>query len=115
TEEFFSFLTKHAPEGVVVEAAVEEEDYRELALHSELVILAHLLVTEAALPVTLGMITNYIWARVHTPRRDRAVRVELTVVDDRKARKRTKTFTYEGTPEHFPEACEKIGRLWKSP
>lgn len=115
TEDFYTFLTDHAPDELTVEAAVEDDDYRELALHSEFVILAGLLVTEAALPVSLNLISDYIWTHIHSPRRDRAVRVELTVVDDKKARKRTKKFTYEGTPEHFGEACEKIERLWKSP
>jgi len=114
TEEFFAWVSEHIPVGVEVEAAVEDDDFRELGLHSELIILAHLLVTEAALPITLGVISNYVWARIHSPHRERAVRVSLTVVDDKKSRKRTKTFTYEGTPENFPEACEKIERLWKS-
>lgn len=113
TEEFYRYLRANVPKEHKVEICIEDEDYQELALHYDLIILAGLLVADVSFPIVLNVVSDYIYAKLSTLRRERAIKVTLSVVVDKKAKTKSKTFTFEGTPDRFPEACKQIKELWK--
>lgn len=60
TMEFLQFLREHASDGTDVEIAVEDAEYREVAVHFDVVRLATVFVEYAAAPVATGLIAAYL-------------------------------------------------------
>lgn len=60
TGDLFAFLKAEAPEGYSVEVCVNEEEYKEIALHSDYKRFGNFLVKEVALPVLIGLLILYV-------------------------------------------------------
>lgn len=81
TEEFLSFLREHQPEGSVVNICTEDSDYRELALHSEEIRLATIVVTSFLAPLVVNLITEYVKYRLGSRVSKVNLRARLTIVE----------------------------------
>jgi hypothetical protein len=114
TEELFQFIKETSPKEIVPEICIEEKDYKELALHSALLIVGGFLVTALVAPVAVDLIAEYIKRRFLKQSENNVkaakeiilqeeaekdeVKVELTVVEESgKALK----FSYEGPADDF--------------
>ncbi|MGA2967507.1 MAG: hypothetical protein ABSD64_14965 [Terriglobales bacterium] len=64
TIEFFRLLRERSPQEAAVEIAVDESEYKEVALHSGLVRLAGIIVKYVFAPVASGMIVEYLKTRL---------------------------------------------------
>jgi hypothetical protein len=64
TVEFFRLLRERSPQDAAVEIAVDEPEYKEVALHSELVRLAGVVVEYVLAPVVAGLIVEYLKTRL---------------------------------------------------
>ncbi len=60
TSDFFRYLKASAPEGVIVDIAVDDENFRKLAMHSSPVALATLLIREEILEETVLLVTGFL-------------------------------------------------------
>jgi hypothetical protein len=104
TEEVLLFLRDNAPSEAVCEICIDDEDYRELALHSGLLIVAGFVVTSVLAPVLVSLLSKYFERRVYdeTPSRSASnVRVKITIAhpDGRSVR-----ISYDGPASEFKTA-----------
>ena len=107
SDELFAFLKENLPPEHKVEICVEDEDYQEVALHFDLFDLGQLVLTAVAVPVVVKLIADYVSRKVFAAKEDKAVKISLTVVND----KGSKTVTYEGLAKNFPPSVEEIKKL----
>ena len=61
TTELYRYLQKKSPSQVKLDIATKDEDYVELAQHSDLLNLPTIIVSGVILPIIIGLITNYIY------------------------------------------------------
>jgi len=114
TERLFQFLKENATHEVIPEICIEDKDYKEVALHSALLIVGAFVVTALVAPIATDLISEYIKRTMFKHDENKIenakrkvlnekedcpqVRVELTVVEENgKALK----FHYEGPAEDF--------------
>ncbi len=100
TEGLYHFLRDNAPDGMTVDLCAKDEDYHELALHSDLLMIGYFVVTNAVFPVLVGLLTDYIKAKLSRRAKDSTVKVQFTVVE---ADQSSRSLTYEGPPEYLGE------------
>ena len=103
TTELFRSLREQAPEGITVEIAVEDKDYREVALHSELVRLATILVQWIVAPVAVGLLVEYLKTSLG-PRFSQS-QVEMSLIVEQECRNGRRAFqlNYKGPAESFAQ------------
>ena len=108
TEEFFNQLREKLPHDLGVEIAINDDDYKEVALHSALLIIGSVVVasvTLVGLPVLVNVVSEYINRRLYSDKdkMDARVRWELTVVDGSRAVK----ISYEGPAIEFQSDMQR--------
>lgn len=106
TEELYAFIKEKCSD---VEICIEDDEYKELALHADLITIATFFVTSVALPVLVNLLAEYIKDKIVRPGQDRAIRI--SIVKHNKGKK-SKKFTYEGKPEFFDETIKSAKEMW---
>ena len=109
TEELFNYLRKNSPEDINIDICIEDKDYREVALHSDLVILSSFIVSSVALPILINLISTYLSQKLLKPEKTN-VKVSITVVNKDGE---SKNLSYEGSVDHFKEVANKSKDLWE--
>lgn len=99
TEELFHFLRESVQENLFVGICIEDEDYKELVLHVDLVIIAGFVVTSLVAPLAVDLIAEYIKRRVGKREAETEVRSKLTVCDEITGR--SVHFSYEGPASEY--------------
>ena len=107
TEELFARLNERLPENVLVDVAVSDDEYREVAVHSDLVTIAEILVTKVAAQVLVSFLADYFKQRLRW-RFDRTnVKATLVIEDKDGTRHRTVRMTFEGPAPEFESAMKE--------
>ena len=86
-----------------IDIATKDEDYVELAQHSDLVNLPTIIVTVVILPIIIGLITNYIYDRLKLD--NSIVNCEIIITDEVGNGKLIK---YNGPAKEYEETMSKI-------
>lgn len=94
TEDLVSFLQRNIKEDQYVDVCIEEGDYKELAQHADLLIIAGAVVTTIFAPLFVNLVTEYIKHRVGKRADDTTVKTSLTISDRRNGK--SITLTYDG-------------------
>jgi hypothetical protein len=97
TEELFRYLKDGLPVGTVLEIAVDEDKYVELALHSDLLVLGSFLVTSVIGPLLANLISDYVNRRQIASQRRTDVKIDIRI----EVPGRTDSITYEGPSENL--------------
>ncbi len=119
TLHLFAFLQSQLGEDV--EICISNEGYEELKLNSRTVRLGRFIVKSIALPLFLGILSNYIYDRIREPQtvesgddlpeyQQPAVISFTIAVEDSTGKK--KEFQYEGPASDYKSIAEEIERLW---
>jgi len=138
TEHLFKFFSEKLPEGTSIEVCIDEEDYTEVALHSDLKNIGKFLVKDIALPIFLTILTAYMESKfkdkedngpditiinqisapeikpAQRPRNPKKyqqnpnVKVEFTVVD---SSGKSIGYKYEGSAKDFPLITRELKSL----
>ena len=103
TEEFFRFLREKAPPEVKVDLCVSDDDYKELALHAELLILAGVVVTTLIAPVVVNLVSEYLKKRLWPGETDRGVKFQMVLQEADREKQRAVGISYEGPADKFQE------------
>ena len=116
TEELFAQLKKRLPEEILVDVAVSDDEYREVAVHSDLVAIAEFLVTKVAAQILVCFLVDYLKQRLRW-RFDRTnVKATLVIEDNDGRRHRTVRMTFEGPAPEFESAMkESIDAFHRGP
>ena len=96
TEELFQYLRANVPSDMTVELAVDDRDYKELALHSEIIILASILVKKLGAPVAISLIKDYLAKRLGKRFKKADVRFTMIVDSRDGVNRKTAQISYEG-------------------
>ena len=99
TEELLLFLREQREEGLVVDICIEEQDYKELPLHADWLIIADIMVRHIAAPLVVILIVEYIKRQSGKRMPKTEVRAKLTVQDEGTGR--SVDFSYEGPATEF--------------
>lgn len=109
TNDLFQLLRDKLPPDSV-EIAIDDADYKEVALHSALIIVGGFLVTAVVAPVVVNVVSEMLKRRlVSEPKGDKpaTVRFGLTVVDANSSGSRAAHLTYEGPAPEFDIAMQR--------
>jgi len=101
TEELFRHLRQNVPAGLKVELAVEDADYKELALHADIVRIATVLVKWLTAPLAIDLIKDYL--KGHLGKRFKSAEVRFTMIVDQSdgRNKKAGQISYEGPADTF--------------
>lgn len=102
TIDFFDFLTKNKPQDLVIDACVEDDDYKELSLHSDILIIAGLVVSHVVVPLAVNLVSDYISDWLKNRKNDSAVKAKLTVTFEQN--RRSIEIEYYGAAEEYSKA-----------
>ncbi|MDY0387186.1 MAG: hypothetical protein RBT65_08675 [Methanolobus sp.] len=103
TSELFRYLKQKAPEEIKLDIATKDEDYLELAQHSDLVNLPTIIVSTIVSPIVVGLITNYIYDSLKVEKT--TIKSEIIVSD---SNGNNKSFKYEGPADQYELTMSKI-------
>lgn len=107
TPAFLNYLKGALPEELVVEICVADDDYQEIALHSNFLRLSTLVVSYAVAPLVIGLLTNYVYDELKAKPTD-TVELSIVVEDDQcKAFK----FNFKGEAKDLNVLADKVGQM----
>lgn len=108
TRDFFFFAKEQsAGTDAVVDICASDEDFQELELHADLVILPTILLSTFVYPFVVNMISSYVYEKARTRNKEIKIKVDLVVEDDGKSKK----ISYEGDPDKFESVMKSIKLL----
>jgi len=115
TSELYAFLQSTLPTEVRLEAAIDEKDYRELALHGFVVIVATIVCANVIAPLVVRAIDGFLKKREGLERSSNStVKSRLVVYKDKESR--LTEFYYEGPAASFADVMTKqMGTLSSEP
>ena len=64
TTELCHLFEEHADSEIIADICIEDDDYKELALHADIIEIATLVVTYAILPILTSLIANFLYKRL---------------------------------------------------
>ena len=105
TERLLGSLREAAQEGLSVDICIEEEDYKELSLRADLMIIASFVVESFIVPVAVSLVAEYIKRRVEGREKEVEVRSKLVVNDS--ATGRSVKLSYEGPATEYRDVMVK--------
>lgn len=105
TYQFFTHLMKEAEnQGLSVDIAISDEDYKEIELHCDVVNIADILIQWVLFPVVTGLISSYLSNLLKQRKKKMKANVKITVEKNGKA----KTVSFEGDIESFERAMNSL-------
>jgi hypothetical protein len=105
TDEFWNYLQSHAPSEINVELGAEENEYKELALHGDIVRLAMLLVRSKEAHLIPDLLVGYLKNRLGN--RFNSSTVLASVIVDQGETKTASQLSYEGPVPDFGNTLKK--------
>lgn len=112
TEELFHALLESDQENLSVDICIEDEDYKELAVHADWITIGAIVAELLVVPLIVELIAEYIKRRVRKPETETQVRSKLTVCDEKTGR--SVHFSYEGPVSQYRDvmlhAIQELGR-----
>jgi hypothetical protein len=94
TEEFFQFLRTASDGKISFDICIEEREYKELALHHDVLIIAGIVTTVFVAPLIVNLTAEYIKRRIWKRNPEAKVQSTLTIQD--KQTGRSISYRYEG-------------------
>jgi hypothetical protein len=101
TTELFSYLRSAAETNLNIEIAIDDEDYREIALHSDIVRIATIVVEYYVAPILSGLLVNYITSRLGRGFTEGRVEATVVVADSDGVKSRSWELKYKGPAKTF--------------
>lgn len=105
---------------VRVEIACDDDNYEEIELNSKVLRLGKILLKSTVLPLTIGIIGNYIYDAIKDEEKKEPIvefvlptelNVEIIIVDSLGTRE-SLSIEYNGEAKDFPEVAKEIEKLW---
>ncbi len=94
TEHLVSFLQRNNKGDQYIDICIEEGDYKELAQHADLLVIASAIATTICAPILVNLISEYIKQSLGSRASDMTVKTSLTITDSNNGK--SISLTYEG-------------------
>lgn len=105
TEDFLDFIKDSAEDGIVVDIAVSDDNFKYLELHSAAVIeIATIIVKMVCLPIALNLISSFIYnliSKYHRNAEDTNARFKI--ISEETSTKKSKIIEYNGPVSEIKE------------
>lgn len=114
TEGFLRFVREHLPkDSLSVDIAISNDQYKELALHSGVLItIATAIATVGLAPLVVNIVTEYIKPRFNSGHKKTTIRFKL--IEENQTTKQNRMISYEGPPETFESMMKEALRSTES-
>jgi hypothetical protein len=109
----FHYLRANLPSGSESELAIEDQDFRELSLHADILTIATCVVKYAAVPLLVKLLGDWIAKRLGNRANTSEVRASLVVVQAEGTQSKSIQISYEGPASTFESTVK--GALDKVP
>ena len=103
TTELYRYLQQKASSPVKLDIATKDEDYVEVAEHSDLINLPTIIVTVVIIPIIINLISNYIYGKLKSG--NSTVISEIIIINERGDNKLIK---YNGPANEYGNTISKI-------
>lgn len=103
TTELYQYLQQKSPSQVKLDIATKDENYIELAQHSDVVNLPTLIVTDAVYSILISLISMYIYDRLKP---DKSIIKSEIIITDKKGT--NKLIKYDGPAKEYEVTLSKI-------
>lgn len=114
TEDLFQFVRDRIGDPSTVEIAVEDVNYKEVALHFEVITLATILVKWVVAPVAVKLLADYLIKRLGSRFANAEVRASITVDQGDATTRKAVQISYEGPAQTFERTMgETISNLFR--
>jgi hypothetical protein len=107
TQEILQFFKKKLPKNVNIDICIEEKDYKEVALHHDVVVIGCFLGTAVIVPVFVNILSEFI-KRILFKEENTLIKFSFTKINADGSAKR---LDFEGSAKDFNEAAEKLKEL----
>jgi len=107
TEELFQSLREKAPKDIKVDIAIEDHDYKELALHFDEICIADFLVKNFIAPFLVNFIAGYLLLRLGSRLNKASVRCAIVVEQNGK----NVRFSYDGPATLYEATMRETLRI----
>ena len=101
TEELYASLTEELPDGLKLDLAVEDEDYREVALHHDVVTVATFLVKNVVAPLAVMLIGAFLKKQLGNRFGQSRVKTSIIVQNVNPTEARSVQISYDGPAPEF--------------
>jgi hypothetical protein len=98
-EELFHYLKENLPDSCIIDMCIEDDDYKELTLHFDLITIGTFVVKKVVAPILLSRIQDYLKNKVFPGDKKGNIKISLTVIDEKE--KVAKNISYEGNIDNF--------------
>lgn len=105
TEELLTSLKVRSGDRLSIDVTVSDEDYKELALHSDWLIMATAFATSIVAPIIVIMVSEYLKRRIW-PDANRGVKFKLRLQDGEGDAAQSVEIAYEGPVDDFEHSME---------
>lgn len=102
TTGLYQYLSHTSPSQIKLDIATKDEDYLELAQHSDLVTLPTIILTSFAFPIITGLIVAYISSKMNTE--NTIIKSNIIIQEDGKS----KLLNYDGPAKYYDGALAKF-------
>ncbi|MCB5953253.1 hypothetical protein LI951_14350 [Enterococcus sp. BWT-B8] len=107
TGDFYRFLIdQDDSKELLAEFIVDDENYGELELHSDIVYLATMVFSGVVLPIIINVVSDYITEM--RKRKNEEFDVEVSYIFEEDGGKTSKKITYKGKAENFDETMKSL-------
>lgn len=107
TPALYQYLKSTLADQMVVEICANDDEYLEIALHSNFLRLSRIVVSYVVAPVVLGLMTNYIYDELKAKPGD-TVELSLTVEDEQC---KAFNFSFTGDAKDLTLIADKVGQM----
>lgn len=117
TEEMFRRAQENAPAGGPFEVCISDEDYKELALHESLFIVATIAIGSLVVaPIVVNIVSDFLKGKLFSPAKEKTATAKFTLIvsetSTKDAKRRAIEMKYEGPVDKLePTFTARLGEL----
>lgn len=107
TSEFYNFVKKEASNEFIPDIAISDSDFKKIELHSALIDVATVIINSGILPITINLISSYLYDLVKKYRRNpEHTNAKVNILVEETKNKKTTRITYEGPVSGIKQTFE---------
>lgn len=111
TERLFRYLVDNAPPSLRPEIAIADDKYVEVSFHTDITPIATFITTSVALPIALGVVSNWLYSHLGSRSRRSTIKAKVIVIKPGAALQ----IDYEGSSAAFAQTVESAAGLLQKP
>ncbi|MFI3214855.1 MAG: hypothetical protein R3Y24_16200 [Eubacteriales bacterium] len=105
TSEFYMFLKNQ--EGIKTEICIDDENFKKIELHADIVYVATIIIQYAVLPIVTSMVAAYLYDKVKSMNKERKdTNADIHIIVEKNGK--SKKIDYQGNVDNFEKAMKTV-------